>query len=210
MARFSAALKVLLPCAKNWQLAPPEWYERYAKRVENYALPKLEAARQALARVIAADGERLLAAVDAAAELPFLAQAPAVLTLRRVWAEQYIGAPGGLCWREIEDIPSPAGLITSPYDTEARYSTKRDVKWVGYKVHLRETCDEKTPHLIVNVETPTATHANTPAPDAAAPPAQSAAQSTPQPPRALPPSALHLLGSSPVPPHTEVTAKLRL
>src|SRR5215467_6990367 len=68
LARFSAALKVLLPCAKNWQLAPPEWYERYAKRVENYALPKLEAARQALARVIAADGERLLAAVDAAAE----------------------------------------------------------------------------------------------------------------------------------------------
>src|SRR5215472_9011845 len=56
LARFSAALKVLLPCAKNWQLAPPEWYERYAKRVENYALPKLEAARQALARVIAAWG----------------------------------------------------------------------------------------------------------------------------------------------------------
>jgi transposase len=51
-------------------------------------------------------------------------------------------------------------LITSPYDTEARYSTKRDVKWVGYKVHLTETCDEKTPHLIVNVETTPATTPN--------------------------------------------------
>jgi hypothetical protein len=28
---------------------------------------------------------------------------------------------------------------------------------VGYKVHLTETCDEKTPHLIVNVETTPAT-----------------------------------------------------
>jgi len=24
-------------------------------------------------------------------------------------------------------------LISSPYDTDARYSTKRDVDWVGYK-----------------------------------------------------------------------------
>ncbi|HSA47607.1 MAG TPA: hypothetical protein P5552_14040 [Candidatus Competibacteraceae bacterium] len=29
--------------------------------------------------------------------------------------------------------------------------------WVGYKVHLTETCDPDTPHLIVNVETTPAT-----------------------------------------------------
>ena len=88
-------------------------------------MPKSDAARQELARVIADDGERLLAAVDAAADQPFLAQAPAVLTLRRVWAEQYTGGPGQLRWREVKDMPSPAKLISSPYDTEARYSTKR-------------------------------------------------------------------------------------
>jgi transposase len=54
-------------------------------------------------------------------------------------------------------MPSPAGLISSPYDTEARYSTKRDVAWVGYKAHLTETCDADRPHLIVNVETTPAT-----------------------------------------------------
>jgi transposase len=77
--------------------------------------------------------------------------------LRRAWAEQYAGDPGQLRWREVKDMPSPAGLISSPYDTDARSSTKRDVEWVGYKARLAETCDEDRPHLIVNVETTPAT-----------------------------------------------------
>ena len=52
---------------------------------------------------------------------------------------------------------SPATLIASPYDPEARYRTKRAVEWIGSKVHLTETCDPATPHLIVNVETTPAT-----------------------------------------------------
>jgi transposase len=154
-----AALNELAVVAPEWlrKLAPPQWYERYAKRVENYALPKSEAARQELASVIAADGEKLLGAIDAATEQPILAQVQAVLTLRRLWAEQYTGTPGKLRWREVTEMPAPAGLLSSPYDTEARYSTKRDVNWLGYKVHLTETCDEQQPHLIVNVETTPAT-----------------------------------------------------
>jgi transposase len=153
------ALNELAVVAPEWlrNLAPPQWYERYAKRVENYALPKSEAARQELASVIAADGKQLLAAIDAATDQPMLAQVAAVLTLRRLWAEQYTGTAGQLRWREVKEMPSPAGLLSSPYDTEARYSTKRDMHWVGYKVHLTETCDESTPHLIVNVETTPAT-----------------------------------------------------
>jgi transposase len=154
-----AALNELAVIAPEWlqALAPPEWYERYARRVENYHLPKTDAARQDLARVIAADGEKLLAAVDAATDQPVLVQLPAVMTLRRVWAEQYTGEPGQLRWREVKDMPSPATLISSPYDTEARYSTKREMEWVGYKTHLTETCDVDRPHLIVNVETTPAT-----------------------------------------------------
>jgi transposase len=154
-----AALNDLAVMAPDWlqALAPPEWYPRYARRVENYHLPKTDAARQELARVIATDGERLLAAVDAASDQPVLAQLPAVMILRRVWAEQYTGGPGQLCWREVKDMPSPAGLISSPYDPEARYSTKRQVEWVGYKAHLTETCDADRPHLIVNVESTPAT-----------------------------------------------------
>jgi hypothetical protein len=97
------------------------------RRVENYHLPKTDAAREELARVIAADGERLLAAVDAATDQPELAQLPTVVTLSRVWAEQYTGEPGQLRWREVKDMPSAAELISSPYDTDARYSTKRGV-----------------------------------------------------------------------------------
>ena len=154
-----AALNQLAVLAPDWlrALAPPEWYERYGSRVENYHLPKTDAARQELAQIIAADGEQLLAAVEAATDQPWLMQVPAVGTLRRVWAEQYTGEPGQLRWREVKDMPSPAELISSPYDTAARYSTKREVDWVGYKVHLTETCDEEMPHLIVNVETTPAT-----------------------------------------------------
>jgi transposase len=154
-----AALNQLAVIAPDWlrALAPPEWYERYGSRVENYHLPKTDAARQELAQIIAADGEQLLAAVEAATDQPWLMQIPAVGTLRRVWAEQYTGEPGQLRWREVRDMPSPAELISSPYDTEARYSTKRELEWVGYKVHLTETCDEEMPHLIVNVETTPAT-----------------------------------------------------
>jgi transposase len=50
-------------------------------------------------------------------------------------------------------MPSPAGLISSPYNTDARYSTQRDVGWVGSKAHLTETCETDLPHLIVNVAT---------------------------------------------------------
>lgn len=46
-----------------------------------------------------------------------------------------------------------AERIQSPYDTQARYSSKGSVNWVGYKVHLTETCDEDSPHLICQVET---------------------------------------------------------
>ena len=65
-----AALNDLAVMVPEWlqALAPPEWYPRYSRRVENYHLPKTEAAREELARVIAADGERLLASVDAATE----------------------------------------------------------------------------------------------------------------------------------------------
>jgi transposase len=154
-----AALNELAVFTPGWLqgLAPTEWYPRYGKRVENYHLPKTDVARDELARIIAADGEMLLAAVDAATDQPFLTQLPAVLTLRRVWTEQYTGDPGQLRWREVKDMPSPADLISSPYDPEARYSTKRTLEWVGYKVHLTETCDEEKPHLVVNVATTPAT-----------------------------------------------------
>jgi transposase len=154
-----AALNSLAVVAPAWlrAITPPAWYDRYGGRVENYGLPKTEGARQELAAAIGADGRRLLDAIEAASERRLLQDIPAVQTLQQVWAEQYIDVNGTLVWRDVKDMPSPAELIASPYDIEARYSTKRRVEWVGYKVHLTETCDEDTPHVIVNVETTPAT-----------------------------------------------------
>src|SRR5262249_29067788 len=66
--RRGAALNEVAVRPPDWlqARAPGEWYRRYGRRVENYHLPKTDAAREELARVIAADGEKLLAAVDAA------------------------------------------------------------------------------------------------------------------------------------------------
>jgi hypothetical protein len=111
-----AALNSLAMVAPTWvqALAPPAWYDRYAHRVENYQLPKTDAARQALAAVMGADGQVLLHAIDAASAPPWLREVPAVHTLRRVWAEQYTDVEGTLQWREVTDMPSPAALLASP------------------------------------------------------------------------------------------------
>ena len=37
-------------------------------------------------------------------------------------------------------LPPGRSRIVSPYDSDARYSEKRGKGWLGYKVHLTETC----------------------------------------------------------------------
>ena len=57
-------------------------------------------------------------------------------------------------------IPSveSAERVISPYETDARASRKRETEWVGYKVHLTETCGEEDAlHLIVQAQITTAT-----------------------------------------------------
>lgn len=52
-------------------------------------------------------------------------------------------------------------MIRSPYDPEAQTGKKRETTWLGYKVHLTETCalaeEPMRPHLIVQVQTTVAT-----------------------------------------------------
>ena len=152
------ALNVLAEVAPGWlhAHAHPEWYECYGRRMQNYRFPKAETARSELGATIGHDGIYLLQAVDAAVELLWLRDLPAIQTLRQVWAEQYTDLSGDIRFREKKDLESPADLIVSPYDTEARYSVKRGMEWIGYKVHFTETCNEESPHLITHVETTTA------------------------------------------------------
>jgi transposase len=149
-----AALNSVAVVAPTWlqQLAPPAWYERYSERCENYRLPSAAPARQALAMTIAADGFTLLRAVyqpDAPACLPSI---PAVAVLRQVWLQQFYG-PQQVAWRSPADAPPTSQQICSPYDTDARYGSKRELHWIGYKAHLTETCDADAPHVITDVTT---------------------------------------------------------
>jgi len=152
-----ATLNSMASIAPDWLRAEISltWFDRYSSRVENYHLPKDPAQREALAAQIGSDGFQLLSAVYNPQSPDWLRHVPAVQILRRVWLQQYY-APQPDCpvrWRESKDAPSPGKLIHSPYDTQARYATKHNLHWVGYKVHLTETCDADCPHLITHVET---------------------------------------------------------
>jgi transposase len=157
------ALNQLSEAAPEWvrRWAPLEWYERYGPRSDLFRLPKETSKRNTLALVIGADGYALMDALCHDASVRPLLDLPAVEILRQIWIQHYYRCtePGmeAIRWRDTADQPPTAQLIQSPYDLDARYGTKRDINWVGYKVHLSETCDEDRPDLITQVTTTLAT-----------------------------------------------------
>ncbi|HEY5867986.1 MAG TPA: IS1182 family transposase [Candidatus Tectomicrobia bacterium] len=150
------ALNRLATVAPAWLQAHclPAWGERYGRRLDATRLSTSTEDRSAYAQEIGADGYALLSALYAPHAPVWLREEPAVETLRRVWVQQFYREDGGVRWRtEHEGIP-PAGLfISSPYDIEARYAKKHTTSWVGYKVHVTETCEDDAPHVITHVET---------------------------------------------------------
>jgi transposase len=158
-----AALDALAGAAPAWlqARAPAEWGERYGRRVEEYRLPQGREAREAFARQVGEDGMRLLTALLAPDAPPTLRTLPAVEILRRTWIQRYLVWDGRVRLREPKDQPPASEQIVSPYEAEARYATKGAMSWVGYRVHLTETCDDGArPRLLTDVGTTIA-----PAPD---------------------------------------------
>jgi transposase len=102
----------------------------------------------------------MLSWIQAAATPEVVRQHPAVLLLRQVWIQQFYAEEEPLRLRAEQDLPPAARLIGSPYDPDARLSTKRDITWNGYKVHLTESCDAEEPNLITDVQTTPATTAD--------------------------------------------------
>jgi len=162
------ALNSLSVAAPEWLRAhaQPEWPERYAPRAFDHYIPPGKEERQVHAELVGADGDLLLSAITASDAPLWLREVPAVETLRRVWMQQYYMQSGLVHWRtEKEGIPSARLVLSSPYDVDARLGRKRKTQWVGYKVHLTETCDDGRPHLITHVATtsaPVADNAVTP------------------------------------------------
>ena len=150
-----AALDAVASAAPDWLRVhtPPEWFERYGRRVEEYRLPQGREAREAFARQVGEDGMRLLADLAAPEAPPTLRDLPAVEVLRRTWVQRYLVWEGQVRLRDSKDQPPAAEQIASPDEDEVRSATKRTMSWVGYKVHLTETCDDDLPHLITDVGT---------------------------------------------------------
>jgi transposase len=103
---------------------------------------------------IGADGHALLKAIYAPGAPAWLREIPAVEMLRRIWVQQFYLEDERLYWRtDAQGLPPAARFISSPYDPDAHLARKRTTQWVGYKVHLTETCEPKTPNLITHVQT---------------------------------------------------------
>jgi Transposase DDE domain/Transposase domain (DUF772) len=176
-------------------LLDESWGKRYAARIDTWRMPASAAKKDELALAYGRDGRTLLKAVYAAAasdpDLAFLARLHQVEVLRTVLLQNYLTVEDKQGREvikrreaEVEGLPPGRSRITSPYDTDARWSVKRDTFWNGYKVHVTETCGTGAaagdgtaassgsgseghggddgeppapPHLIVNVETTDAT-----------------------------------------------------
>lgn len=151
-----AVLDDLAAIVPGWLrgVARPDWYERYTHRAENFRLPRSDAGRAELALTVGADGYALLDALETEGAPAAAREAPAVATLRTVWATHYARREGGAPrWREAKEWPPVGERVQSPHDPEMHYSTKRGMEWSGYKVHVTEACDDNTAHIITHVRT---------------------------------------------------------
>jgi transposase len=150
-----ATLDDLAAVVPDWvrAVAQPVWFERYAHRIEDCRLPKSQEKREALALEVGADGFVLLDALDAPTAPTAARTVPMVQTLRDVWRIHYARDDGQPRWRAGSELPPVGERFQSPYDPEMHYSTKRQLEWSGYKVHVTETCDDDAAHLITHVKT---------------------------------------------------------
>ena len=156
------ALLVLATEAPDWLRTQIStlWVERYEARTSEYRLPKSKTKRLAWANQVGMDGMALLSAVYAAGAPLALRSLPAIEILRQVWIQNYTMRDGQLNYRDNDNLPPAGRYLSSPYDTDVRYATKRTTTWTGFKVHITETCDDERPNLITNVETTSATVAD--------------------------------------------------
>ena len=145
-----AALEALAAAAPDWLAAviDESWQQVYGQRIDQIRLPASETARGKLAVQYGRDGYHLLEAACAPGAPAWLRQLPAVQALRAVWVQQYYRSTGEqgqkVIRREADEHGLPPGRarLVSPYDPDARYSEKHGRSWLGYKVHLSETCTE--------------------------------------------------------------------
>jgi len=149
-----AALEALAAAHPDWlaqRVCVSDWTRRYGTPMTAWRPPASQAKRDELAIAHARDGYALLEAVYDSSAPAWLRELPAIDVLRRVLVQNYTRAITG-DGREVvkrrEKKPEGDGLppghlrIASPYDLDARWGVKREEFWLGYKLHVTETCDD--------------------------------------------------------------------
>ncbi|WP_345096224.1 IS1182 family transposase [Planomonospora venezuelensis] len=179
-----AALEALAVAAPGWlaqAIDVTEFAHRYAERIDGWRLPSSKTKRDRLATVFGQDALRLCRAVRAEDAPVWLREIEAVEVLRQVLVQTYLTRTDSrgrevIVKREADSDGVPPGhlRLASPYDTDARWAAKAgELFWLGYKVHLTETChapeaeaeagagkakqDGAPPNLITDVHTTDAT-----------------------------------------------------
>jgi hypothetical protein len=154
------ALNAIAEVQPDWLTAnlDVDWFERYVHRFEMARFPKKESQKQQLREQVGRDVDRLLGALETSSAPQAACELPEVVILRQIFIQHYEKKGGQVQWRDGPAVEHNERVV-SPSDPEARSSRKRDTIWLGYKVHLTETCDqdERIPHLITHVETTPAT-----------------------------------------------------
>jgi len=111
------ALNHLALLAPDWLRlhAPADWRQRYGPRLVTELFPAGQAAREALALQIGADGITLLNLLRQDQALAPLECLEALATLRTVWLHNYLwDTTGKLAWRDNDNLPPAARFINSP------------------------------------------------------------------------------------------------
>jgi transposase len=152
-----AALEALAAAHPAWleqRICVPDFTRRYGTPMTSWRPPASRAQRDELAIAYARDGYALLDAVHGPQAPAWLREIPAIDVLRRVLVQNYtrtITSGGREVIKRREKEPGGDGLppghmrIASPYDTDARWGVKREEFWLGYKLHITETCDDAPP-----------------------------------------------------------------
>ena len=151
-----AALEALAVAHPGWlsqRVCVADFTRRYGTPMTAWRPPASAARREELAIAYARDGYALVQACYEPQAPEWLRQLPAVQTLRVVLLQNYtrtLTEDGKQVIRRREKEPEGDGLppghlrIASPYDPGARWGVKRrgGELWLGYKLHIPETCDD--------------------------------------------------------------------
>lgn len=150
-----AALDVLAAAYPDWLAARfcvSDWTRRYDPATSSWTAPRPEggAGRDEFAIACARDGYALVSACGEDSAPPGARDLPAVAVLRTVLVQNFMISTGDqgqevISRRRAGDrdsgMPGSRARVASPYDPEARFGKKGDLAWLGYKLHVTDTCD---------------------------------------------------------------------